>query len=91
LITTLAILRYRADTGRLPASLDEVVSAGYLDAMPMDPFGDGPLVYRRRDGDFVLYSRAFDLDDDGGVPSDWGKGDAGGDNVFWPVEFRGPD
>jgi hypothetical protein len=85
LTTTLAVLRYRADTARLPASLDELVSAGYLDAMPMDPFGDGPLVYRRQDGDFVLYSRALDLDDDGGVPSDWGKEEAGGDKVFWPV------
>jgi hypothetical protein len=89
LLTTLALLRYRADTARLPAALDELVSAGYLAALPMDPFGDGPLVYRRQGGDFVLYSRAVDLDDDGGVPSDWGKDEAGGDKVFWPVAPAG--
>ncbi len=86
LLATLAIFRYRADTGHLPASLNELVSTGCLDAVPMDPFGDGPLVYRRQDGDFVLYSRGLDFDDDGGIPSYWGKGDKGGDQVFWPVD-----
>jgi hypothetical protein len=86
LLATLAIFRYRADTGHLPGSLNELVSAGCLDAVPMDPFGDGPLVYRQQGGDFVLYSRGLDFDDDGGVPSYWGKGDKGGDQVFWPVD-----
>ncbi len=89
LLATLAIFRYRAETGHLPASLNDLVSAGYLNGIPLDPFGDGPLVYRQQDGDFVLYSRALDFDDDGGVPSYWGKGDKGGDQVFWPVDSLG--
>ncbi len=90
LLATLAIFRYRADIGRLPAALNELVSAGYLDAVPLDPFGDGPLVYRVQDGDFTLYSCGLDFRDDGGVPSNWGKGEKGGDQVFWPVDsFRG--
>ncbi len=89
LLATLAIFRYRADTGCLPTSLNELVSVGYLDTLPVDPFGDGPLVYRLQNGDFILYSRGLDFDDDGGVPSYWGKGDKGGDQVFWPVDSPG--
>ncbi len=83
LVTTLAILRYQRDRGSLPESLDEVVGAGYLDALPTDPFGGRPLTYKRQGDDFIFYSYAQDLDD-GGTPSDWGRGDAGGDQVFWP-------
>lgn len=85
LAATIAILRYRAAEGRLPVSLDELVSAGYLDVVPIDPFGDGSLRYHRRDRDFVLYSCGLDFDDDGGTASKWGKGDDGGDEVFWPA------
>ena len=51
----------------------------------MDPYSDKPLVYKRLDNSFTLYSLGADFDDDGGTPSNWGEGDKGGDAVFWPV------
>jgi len=86
LITTIAILRYKEDKEQLPESLDQLLSAGYLNQLPMDPYSDGPLVYRRQGDDFVLYSFGADFDDDGGVHSEWGKYSLGGDYVFWPVQ-----
>lgn len=85
LVTTLALLRYEDDKGQFPASLSDLVSAGYLKDLPMDPYSDGPLVYRRTADSFILYSLGADFDDDGGTPSTWGQGDDGGDQVFWPV------
>jgi len=88
LITTLALLRYKADEGQLPENLDELVASGYLKKLPMDPYSDGSLVYRKIDEDFVLYSLGADFDDDGGVPSEWGEGEEGGGIlVYWPREM----
>ncbi len=88
LITTIAILRYKEDKDSLPESLDHLVSAGYLKQLPMDPYSDGPLVYKRQGSDFILYSLGVDFDDDGGVHSEWGKYSQGGDQVFWPVRRK---
>ena len=85
LITTLALLRYKAEKSQLPENLDQLVSTGYLKQLPMDPYSDGSLVYRRIGDDFILYSLGADFDDDGGVYGDWGKSMGGGDQVFWPV------
>ena len=86
LITTLALFRYKADKGQIPEKLDELVSAGYLKALPTDPFSGSPLVYKRLGDDFTLYSFSLDCDDDGGTRSKWGTGEKGGDQVFWPVQ-----
>jgi len=86
LITTLALLRYKSAKGQLPANLDELVSAGYLKALPTDPFSGSPFVYKRIGDDFMLYSFGVDCDDDGGTRSKWGIGEKGGDQVFWPIE-----
>jgi hypothetical protein len=86
LITTLALLRYKAERGRLPENLDQLVSTGYLKKQPIDPFSDQPLVYRRTEDDFILYSFGADFDDDGGAYSKWGRDEEGGDQVFWPIE-----
>ncbi len=89
LIATIAILRYKADNGKLPRDLQELVSAGYLKNLPIDPFGPGPLTYTRvTEDDFTLYSFGADFDDDGGVRSKWGLGKQGGDQVFWPVSRK---
>ena len=85
-ITILGVLRYRIDRQQLPESLAELVTEGYLESVPRDPYGPGVLIYRRSSDDFVLYSRGGDFDDDGGTPSKWGTGLEGGDQVFWPVE-----
>jgi hypothetical protein len=89
-LTTVAVLRHAAERGSLPESLDELVQAGYLDSVPDDPFGAGPLSYRRTDEGFLLYSWGQNLADDGGVqglgqdgqPRMWADN---GDWVFWPV------
>lgn len=84
-ITILAVLRYKADRQELPENLEQLVVEGYLKDMPRDPFSSGPLIYSRSGVQFTLYSCGLDFDDDGGVPSNWGEGDNGGDQVFWPV------
>ncbi|UCG56997.1 MAG: CPBP family intramembrane metalloprotease [Phycisphaerales bacterium] len=86
LVTTIAILRYQADKGQLPPSLEAAVDEGYLKALPRDTYSKGPLVYRQTGDDFVLYSLGADFDDDGGTPSKWGEGREGGDQVFWPPQ-----
>ncbi|HUT30993.1 MAG TPA: hypothetical protein VMX13_14465 [Sedimentisphaerales bacterium] len=86
LITTLAVLRYKTDKGQLPDKLDLLVSEGCLKQLPMDPYGDKPLVYKKTSDNFTLYSLGADFDDDSGAPSNWGEGQKGGDMVFWPVQ-----
>jgi len=91
LITTLALLRYRANEGGLPEELNELVSAGYLKALANDPFSTRPFVYKRLRADFALYGFGEDCDDDGGEVVRDSKGKVkkwadAGDWVFWPVE-----
>jgi len=86
LVTTFALLRYKAEKNQFPESLDQLVSSGYLKQLPIDPYNDGPLVYRRQGSDFKLYSLGADFDDDGGMHSRWGDSQQGGDYVFWPVQ-----
>ncbi|MHC4891630.1 MAG: hypothetical protein ACYTEO_19435, partial [Planctomycetota bacterium] len=86
LITTLALFRYKADKGQLPEKLDELVSSGYLKAVPIDPFSGRPLIYKRLGDDFMLCSFSLDCDDDSGTRSKWGTGEKGGDQVFWPIK-----
>ena len=86
LVTTVALQRYENDKGQFPRRLEQLVSAGYLDSVPMDPYSDGPLIYRRTEGDFVLYSLGPDFDDDGGLHSKWGPDEVLRDQVFWPIK-----
>ncbi|MBA7701147.1 hypothetical protein ES703_109879 [subsurface metagenome] len=54
----------------------------------MDPFSNKPVVYRKMDDDFTLYSVGLNFEDDGGSRYSeypWG-GYNKGDRVFWPVE-----
>jgi len=94
LVTVIAIKRYELETGRLPVSLEQVVEAGYLDEVPMDPFGDGALGYKVVDDDFVLYSVGKDFEDDGGKVEYLNNGRVnqfkvkGGDYIFWPVREK---
>ena len=67
LITIIAILRFNNAKGYLPETLDELVSTGYLKAVPSDPYSSGPLVYKRTEDNFKLYSVGKDYSDDGGV------------------------
>lgn len=88
LITTLALFRYKADKGIFSDTLQELISAKYIERLPMDPYSNVPMVYNRIGDDFTLYSLGADFDDDGGMSSKWGEGEQGGDQVFWPVIQR---
>jgi hypothetical protein len=85
LITTIALLRYKAEKSQFPEKLQQLIESGYLKELPIDSFSDNPFVYKTTGNNFILYSLAADLDDDGGSPSKWGEGEEGGDQVFWPV------
>jgi hypothetical protein len=62
-LTGLALLQYRQANGGFPESLDA------LDGQNVeDPFSKKPLIYRREDGGFVLYSVGEDRKDNGGRP-----------------------
>jgi len=67
LIAVLAILRYKSDTGQFPESLDKLVSTGYLQSAPMDPYSNKPLVFKVTEDNFELYSVGKDFEDSGGV------------------------
>jgi hypothetical protein len=66
----LALRAYRLEKGDYPASLDSLVSGGYLSKVPDDPFaGTGPLRYHRILKDkYILYSVGPDGKDNGGKP-----------------------
>ncbi len=84
-ITALALLRYEKEHGEYPADLADLVARGYLKELPRDPYSEGPLQYKREKKDFLLYCLGEDYDDDGGLQSNWGRYEAGGDRVFWPA------
>jgi hypothetical protein len=88
--TIIAVLRWQLEKNQYPGTLDELVKAGFLDELPMDVYSDKPLVYKKTDNDFILYSVGFNFTDDGGQYCKdrngnirkWGDN---GDTVFWPV------
>lgn len=63
----LAIHLYSLEQGRPPEKLEELVPE-YLPAVPLDPFTDSPLIYRRGGDGYLLYSVGPDGADDGGAP-----------------------
>ncbi|KPK75587.1 MAG: hypothetical protein AMJ79_10845 [Phycisphaerae bacterium SM23_30] len=89
LLLVLSLQRWELEQGIYPERLEELREGGYLEELPDDPYGPGVLAYERRGGDFILYSWGEDFDDDGGVEnpnSFWGRGEEGGDYVFWPIK-----
>jgi len=61
----LAATAYRAEHGDYPDSLDDLTTAGWK--LPSDPFGGGPLHYRRELSGFVVWSVGPNLMDENGV------------------------
>jgi hypothetical protein len=67
-----------------------LVKRGFLKQLPRDPYGSGPLTYKKTDQGFTLYSWGANRRDDGGQ---WGTDSQGrprmwadnGDWVFWPA------
>lgn len=90
LLTVLAVMRYQKDKGRYPSGLNELLREGYLKKLPMDPYSEGPLVYKKSETGFIIYSIGMDLKDDGGEMGLTNRGKPkmfmeNGDWVFWPV------
>ncbi|MHC4284367.1 MAG: hypothetical protein ACYSWZ_15550, partial [Planctomycetota bacterium] len=89
-ISILALQRYKADKASFPDDLQQLITAGYLRQLPIDVFSGKPLVYRKTDESFILYSVGENFEDDGGKPDPTRKGrprlwDDDGDSIFWPV------
>jgi hypothetical protein len=61
-----AVERYRIAKGGWPETLEQVVKAGLLKAVPRDPFDARPLRMIKRNGGVVVYSVGQDETDDGG-------------------------
>jgi len=93
--TILALQRWRLEMSEYPANLEQLVEAGYLDKLPVDPFSNKSFVYERVDSDFKLYSVGRNFTDDGGTvayqgkdhPVLWGTTEEG-DAVFWPIDLQ---
>ena len=90
LLTVLALSRYEKDNGKYPEHLHALVEPGYLKNLPIDPYSDKPLVYKKTEQSFMLYSFGENLRDDGGevFRDDDGRIERWadeGDWVFWPV------
>jgi len=90
-VTIMAVKRYQLEKGQFPDSLQQVVEAGYLEELPMDPFNEKPLGYKVVDDDFLLYSIGADFKDDGGKKVKFSvEGDQftaeNGDYIFWPTQ-----
>ncbi len=94
-ITILGLERYKMEKGDYPEVLEELLSEGYKKKLPMDPYSDKPMVYKKTGTDFTLYSVGRNFKDDGGslafyspgYIAKWGEStDEGGDAVFWPVQ-----
>ena len=85
MLAAIACERYRLQHDRLPARLDDLIPA-YLDALPIDPFNNQPIRYKRGDNGFTVYTVGHDLEDDGGFENEEDRGE--GDWVF-EVKWRG--
>ncbi len=83
-VAVLAIFAYRVRERRLPESLQQLMDKGLLPSPPMDPYSNGPLVYKVHGDGFILYSVGEDFVDNGGRHCEWDD-QTGGDHVFWPV------
>jgi len=91
-LTILALQQWQMEKGDYPETLNNLVESGYLKELPMDPFSDQPLVYKKTADNFILYSVGFNFEDDSGQVYRDEKGrlqlwhDEFGDWVFWPVQ-----
>jgi hypothetical protein len=71
----LALAAFRAESGRYPASLEELVPK-YLPTVPGDIFSGKPLIYKPAENGYLLYSVGPNgIDDGGGGRDDEPQGD----------------
>jgi len=90
LIAILALEQWHLERGDYPQDLDQLVDAGLLEQLPIDPWSNKPLVYKKTDDGFMIYGVGRNFKDDSGqvVRNNNGNIDLfseEGDWVFWPV------
>lgn len=66
LLTVVTLQRWTREEGVLPQELGELVRAGCLKGLPIDPFSNRPLAYKKADDGFILYSFGENMKDNGG-------------------------
>ena len=91
IVLDLAIRAFRAEEGKLPDQLSDLVPK-YLPAVPDDPFAPGPMKYRLTVAGYTIYSVGPDGDDDGGkplTPNDVSENGDFGDADLFPSSTRG--
>jgi hypothetical protein len=92
-VVIIALQRYEQDKGQYPDSLNDLIAAGFLKELPIDPWSDKPLIYRKTESSFTLYSVGLNFKDDDGIPAKspdgkimlWDNDKREGDAVFWPA------
>ncbi|HBR19556.1 MAG TPA: hypothetical protein DD726_05005 [Phycisphaerales bacterium] len=96
-LAVVALHTFKQEKGYWPENLQELVSAGLLTSLPLDPYSDKSLVYKKIEDGFTLYSFGTDFDDDGGKLAEkftsgknsiWPADGQDGDAVFWPVKSK---
>lgn len=84
-----ATTRARLASGEVPDSVEALVPAN-LPAVPRDPFTDGtPLLAKRTDGSWLVWSVGPDGEDDGGPPPAGTDAPEGNDDVGLPMAAAG--
>ena len=68
-VLALAAERYRQEQGFWPGSLDELVRAGHVKRIPVDPYDGKAMRYRRMADGALFYSTGADRVDNGGLVS----------------------
>jgi hypothetical protein len=89
-VAALAAERYRLAHNRWPESLDDLVKAGFLDAVPIDPYDGKPIRLKRVADGLVLYSVGPDKIDNDGFMNRDNPADPGTDIGFrlWDISAR---
>jgi type II secretory pathway pseudopilin PulG len=77
-----ALERYRLANGSYPDALD-ALAPGFIEKLPHDIINGGPLIYRKTDNSFVLYSIGWNEKDDGGIAAKTKEGQPDWDNGDW--------
>ena len=90
MVMIMALKRWRLENNEYPESLNELIAFGFLKELPMDPYSDKSLVYKKTDDNFTLYSVGPNFTDEGGEPGTdkdarVAKWRDNGDTVLWPV------
>ncbi|GMW02143.1 MAG: hypothetical protein AMXMBFR84_32790 [Candidatus Hydrogenedentota bacterium] len=78
----LALCRYRIANGQYPDSLDQLVPE-FIESVPIDWFVEGPMIYRKHDSGYTLYSVGPDQQDNDGLERD---GLSETYDIVWQIE-----